>query len=158
MWIRLSSDSGASIFSMRSICLSLLCACDALLALARKRSANSWSFWISRLLVFVRGEMLLRARLALLDVGVVVAAIAVNLLVANLENIVDERIQKRAVVRDHQDRAGIILEIILEPAERFEIEMIRRLVEHEQVGLHHQQPREMRAHDPAAAHRLRAGG
>jgi hypothetical protein len=58
-------------------------------------------------------------------------------------------------VRDHQDRAGIMLEIILEPAERLEIEMVRRLVEHEQVRLHHQQPRQVRAHDPAAAHRLR---
>ena len=77
-----------------------------------------------------------------------------DLLVADLEDVVDERIEKLAVVRNHQDRAGIILEIILEPAERFEIEMVRRLVEHEQVGLHHEQPREVRAHDPAAAHRL----
>ena len=80
-----------------------------------------------------------------------------DLLVADLENIVDQRIQERAIVRDHQDRAGIILEIILEPAERLEIEVIGRLVEHEQIGLHHEQPREMRAHDPAAAHRLARG-
>ena len=33
--------------------------------------------------------------------------------------------------------------------------MVRRLVEHEQVGLHDQQPREVRAHDPAAAHLAR---
>ena len=30
--------------------------------------------------------------------------------------------------------------------------MVRRLVEHQQVRLLHQQPRQMRAHDPAAAH------
>ena len=33
--------------------------------------------------------------------------------------------------------------------------MVRGLVEHEQVGLHHEQAGEMRAHDPAAAHLLR---
>lgn len=47
MWTVFSWLSGASIFSIRSICFSLLCACDALLALARKRSANSWSDAIS---------------------------------------------------------------------------------------------------------------
>ena len=69
-----------------------------------------------RLLIFVGGKMLLLAGETLLDIGVVVAAIAVDLLVPNLEDIIDERVEKRAIVRNHQDRAGVILEIILEPA------------------------------------------
>ena len=96
--------------------------------------------------------MLLLAGEALLDVGVVVAAIAMDLLVADLKNIIDERVQKGAVVRDHQDRAGIIFEIILEPAERFEIQVIGRLIEHQEVGFHDEEPGEVRAHDPTAAH------
>ena len=33
--------------------------------------------------------------------------------------------------------------------------MVRRFVEQEKIGLHHQKPRQMRAHDPAAAHGAR---
>ena len=33
--------------------------------------------------------------------------------------------------------------------------MVRRFVEEKEVRLHHEQPREMRAHDPAAAQRAR---
>jgi hypothetical protein len=69
------------------------------------------------LLIFVGGEMLLLARLALLDVGIVVAAVAMDLFVADLENIIDERIQECAIVRDHENCAGIVLQIVLEPAE-----------------------------------------
>jgi hypothetical protein len=43
-----SSEVGASTSSMRSICFNLACACEALLALARKRSANSCNRAISR--------------------------------------------------------------------------------------------------------------
>jgi len=50
--------------------------------------------------------VLFLARGALLDIGVVVAAVAMDLLVADLEDIVDERIEERAIVRDHQDGAG----------------------------------------------------
>ena len=46
--------------------------------------------------------------------------------------------------------AGIGLEEILEPQRRFEIEMVRRLVEQQQVGLREQQRRERDAHLPAA--------
>ena len=53
---------------------------------------------------------------------------------------------------NHQDRAGILLQIILEPEQRLEIKMVGRLVEHQQVGLLHEQAREVGAHDPAAAH------
>ena len=62
---------------MRSICLSLLCACEALLALARKRSANSCRRVNFALLVFVGGEELLLRGFALDEVIVVIAAITV---------------------------------------------------------------------------------
>jgi len=43
-------------------------------------------------------------------------------------------------------------QIFLEPEERLEVEMVGGLVKHEEIGLLHQQAREMGAHDPAAAH------
>ena len=50
---------------MRSICLSLLCACVALVFLARKRLTNSIRRRDFALLVFVGGQQLLLVRLAL---------------------------------------------------------------------------------------------
>ena len=51
---------------------------------------------------------------------------------------------------DHHQRAGIILEVILEPQGRFEIEMVRRFVEEQHVGFGEQQGAERDAHLPTA--------
>lgn len=53
---------------------------------------------------------------------------------------------------DHQNGTGINLQIVLEPAEGFEVEVVGRFVEHEEIRLHHEQPGEVSAHDPTAAH------
>ena len=58
-------------------------------------------------------------------------------------------------MRDDQDRAGVALQIVLEPEQRLEVEMVGRLVQQQQVRLLRQQPRQVRAHDPAAAHLAR---
>ena len=58
-------------------------------------------------------------------------------------------------MRDDQDRAGVALQIFLEPEQRFEVEVIGRLVQQQQVRLLRQQPGQVRAHDPAAAHLAR---
>ena len=55
-------------------------------------------------------------------------------------------------MRNQQQRAGIILQIILQPEQREQVEVVGRLVQQQQIRLHHQQPRQARAHDPAAAH------
>ena len=44
-------------------------------------------------------------------------------------------VEKIAVVRDDDDRALIRLEIFFKPLQAGEIEVVRRLVEHEHVGL-----------------------
>ena len=62
-----------------------------------------------------------------------------------------EDVEEFAVVRDREDRARIPEQVVLEPSERFEIEVVRRLVEQEQVRLLDQQAREVRAHHPPAA-------
>ena len=48
-----------------------------------------------------------------------------------------------------------MLQVILKPEQRFQIEMVRRLVEQKQIWFFREQPCEMRAHDPAAGHRAR---
>ena len=59
------------------------------------------------LLVLVSGELLLFARRFLFDVAVPVPAIPVQPLMRDLDDGTDESIQEFAVVRDHEDRAGI---------------------------------------------------
>ena len=107
------------------------------------------------LLIFVGGEELHFIGFALDEVIVVVAAIADEFALANLDDAADEAVEKFPVVRDDENRAGITVQIILKPQQRFEVEMVRRLVEHQQVRLLREQPGEVRAHDPAAAHFLR---
>ena len=107
------------------------------------------------LLVLVGGELLFFARRLLFDVAVPVSAVAVQAAMRDLDDGTDELVQEFAIVRDHEDRAGIIRQIFLEPDERFEVEMVRGFVEQEQLRLLHQQAREMGAHHPAAAKRLR---
>ena len=102
------------------------------------------------LLIFVSGELLFFARCFLLDITVPVAPITHQFRVRDLDDAADKLIQKFAIVRDHDNRARISSQIFLEPLKRFEIEMIRRFVEQKEVGFHHEQPREMSAHDPAA--------
>src|SRR5436309_8005922 len=103
------------------------------------------------LLILVRGEMLFFARSFLLDKTIPVAPITDEFRVRDLDDAADELIQKFAIVRDHDNRAGISSQIFLEPLKRFEIEMIRRFVEQKEVGLHYEQAREMSAHDTAAS-------
>ena len=107
----------------------MLCAWEALLAFARNRSTNACNDAISRLLILVGSELLHFARRFLLDVAVPIPAIPNESAMRDLHDRANELIQKFAIVRDHQDRARIISQIFLEPDERFEIEMIGRLIE-----------------------------
>ena len=67
------------------------------------------------LLILVGRELLFFARGFLLDVAVPVAAVTEQLRLRDLDDAADERVQKFAVVRNHQDRARIISQIFLEP-------------------------------------------
>ena len=46
-----------------------------------------------------------------------------------------ERREERAVVRHEQQRAGELAQVVLQPADRVDVEVVRRLVEQEQIGL-----------------------
>ncbi len=106
------------------------------------------------LLILVGRELLLCARRLLFDVTVPVAAIPNESSMRDLDNRTDQLVQKLAVVRDHQDRAGIIFQIILEPDQRLEVEVIGRFIEQQQIRFLDKQTGEMRTHHPAAAHRF----
>ena len=89
---------------------------------------------------------------ALFEIRVVISRVAQQARLAQLGDVRAKAVEKFAVVRNEQNRAGIVAQIILKPQERFEVEMVRRLVEQQQVGFLREQPREVRAHDPAAGH------
>ena len=104
------------------------------------------------LLVLVGGGLLLVVHLPLLEEGGVIAGVGGQLLLCDLVDAFHDLIHELAVMGDHQERAGVRLEIILQPEQRHQVEVVGRLVEQEEVGLHDEQACEMRAHDPATAH------
>ena len=64
--------------------------------------------------------------------------------------------EERAVVGDEQQRAGEIAQVVLEPPDRVDVEVVGRLVEQQQIRLRDQRLAEQRAPAPAAgqlAHR-----
>ena len=61
------------------------------------------------------------------------AVVGVQLAVLDRERALGDRVEQRAVVRDEQHRAGKRVERRLERLAALEVEMVRRLVEHEEV-------------------------
>ncbi len=96
-----------------------------------------------------RGELRLALGALALE-RVVAARIERQLAAIEVEDVIDDVVEEIALVADDHDRRGIRLEEILEPQHRFEIEVVRRLVEQQQVRRREQQRRERDAHPPAA--------
>ena len=88
----------------------------------------------------------LRVRLALglrEQVARVAPVVALDLAVVDLEGPGRDRVEHLPIVADQQHGAGItIAQVLLEPLDRREVEVVRRLVEDRQVGLGHQELRE----------------
>ena len=57
-------------------------------------------------------------------------------------------------MRDHEDRSGVIFQVILKPEQRHQVEVVCRLVEHQQVGLDNEEASEVCSHNPTARHFL----
>ena len=66
----------------------------------------------------------------------------------------DDGVQKEAIVADQDDRVRIRVQVRFEPVARLEIEVVRRLVEQEQVRLAEQQLGQRDAHLPSAGERF----
>ena len=101
-------------------------------------------------LVLVRGDQRVAALLFLREIFFVVAAVEVNALVPDLDDAIDGDVEEVAIVRDEDVGEGILEQVLFEPVAGFEIEMVRGLVEQQQVGLRQQQLGERDAHLPAA--------
>ena len=88
--------------------------------------------------------------LALLEVTGVVADVGHQALVLERRHVAHAGVHERAVVAHEQDSAVVAGDELLEPTDALEVEVVRRLVEEEKVGMAKQQLREGDAHLPAA--------
>jgi len=95
-------------------------------------------------------EQQLAPRLALDQVVVVVARVDGDARRAEVGDGGHHAVQEVAVVRDEDDRAVVAGEKPFEPLERFDVEVVRGLVEQEERGTQEQEARERGAHAPAA--------
>ena len=73
--------------------------------------------------------------LALLEVVTVVAPIGIDGLVVEFEDDGTDTVEEKAVVGDHQQRLIAPAEETLQPLDHLKVEVVRRLVEDQQVGL-----------------------
>ena len=109
-------------------------------------------------LLGLRLDVLDRPRVALdalAVVGAVVAAERRQAPVAQLPDPGDGRVEERPVVRRDEQRAAPAPEVLLEPFERVEVEVVRRLVEEQQVRVGDDQPGQRRPGLLAARQRRR---
>jgi hypothetical protein len=107
------------------------------------------------LLIFEECGLLGFPRLFLFQEIVVVAVVVMKRAGAQLEHAGAECIQKRAIVGDDDETAGIARQVFLKPQQCLKIEMVGRLVQEQQRGLRYKKAGEVGAHDPAAGKRLR---
>ena len=70
--------------------------------------------------------------------------------IVHMGDAVDAGVEKFAVVRHQQDAAGIARQILLQPQDGFEVEVVGGLVEQQQIGAVHQRAGQIEAHAPAA--------
>ena len=68
----------------------------------------------------------------------VVATVALQLLLVDVQDDVHYAVEKVAVVRDDQQRSLVALEPVLHPEDGIEIQVIGRLIQQQQVGGAHQ--------------------
>ena len=106
------------------------------------------------ILVLLGGLQVLVPDLALLHVPVEIALVARRSAGIDFDRDVRQRTQEIAVVGDQHQRSLIRLEVLLEPVDGGEVEVVGRLVEEEEIGLGREHARQLRAHAPAAGKRL----
>src|SRR3569833_701193 len=99
-------------------------------------------FLLTRQGALMRGflaALLLQPLLLLLQPGRIIPLVGNALAAVALEDPAGDSGQEVAIMRDDQDRAGIVAQMALEPRYRFGIEMGGRLVQQQQLGLVEQQ-------------------
>ena len=79
-----------------------------------------------------------------------------QLAAVEMQDLVDRGVEQVAVMRDDDDGARVVGEMVLEPQRAFEIEIVGRLIQQQEVGCREQRCRQRHAHPPAAG-KFRAG-
>ena len=95
-----------------------------------------------------RGALLLERRVA--------AAVERQLAALEMQDLVDRGVEQVAVMADDDHGARIVRQMVLQPQRAFEIEIVGRLVEQQQIGRGEQHRGQRDAHAPAAGE-FRAG-
>ena len=103
------------------------------------------------LLILVCRQLAIIVGLALFEIRSVIARVCDQPLFGDFINLRRDFIHELAVVRDHQDRSAVRLEILLQPQQGQQVQVVGRFVQEQQIRLHHQQPGQVGAHDPSAA-------
>jgi hypothetical protein len=85
------------------------------------------------LLLLERSQLGQAAKVSLLDEGLVIPGVGEGGQAFDVEHVIDHSGQKCSIVTDEDDRALQVAQVLLEPARRVEVEVIRRFVE-EQDG------------------------
>ncbi len=126
------------------------------LGLAALRAlAHPFEFALDRLLPrLFAGFFLLQALVLLLEPGRIVALPGNAAAAVEFEDPLGRVVEEVAIMRDRDDGAGEFLQELLEPFDRFGVEMVGRLVEQQHVGLRQQQAAERDAALLAARQRL----
>ncbi len=107
---------------------------------ALRAGAHPLEFFLERFLARGFGRFFLReALLFLVEPGAVVALPRNAAAAIEFENPLGRVVEEVAIVRDRDDGAGEALQELLEPLDALGIEMVRRLVEQQHVGLREQQ-------------------
>ena len=92
--------------------------------------------------------ILLILQLCLQEV-LVVAAVRLDLMIVQVQNLLRHFIQEAAIVRHNQQGTWPRLQIVLQPNDRLQVQHVRRLIQQQQVGLSKQSPRQRQSHPPA---------
>ncbi len=86
-------------------------------------------------------------------VEIVVAGVGDDLARIDLGDFGDDAVHELAIVRGHQQRAGVALEELLQPDDGFDVEVVGGLVHQQNIGTAEQDARQRDAHLPAAGER-----
>ncbi len=103
-----------------------------------------------RLLTRVGGLALLGIDGAGALVKIVIAGVAAHLPAVDLDDLFHDAIHHVAIVAGHHHRSGIVAQELLQPQDRFQIEIVGRLIQEERIGRLQENARQRHAHLPAA--------
>ena len=81
---------------------------------------------------------------------VVVAGPVAQILVDELDDLLGDVVQELPVVRHHDGRPRVALDVVLQPDDRLQVQVVRRLVQQQDIRLDEQRARDGDTHAPAS--------